>query len=382
MSQAPEQRRAPLDGLRAVAVTAVVVYHLGSGTGSVLPGGFLGVDLFFVLSGYLITGLLLAEHARTGRIALGAFWARRVRRLLPALLLVLLVVCAATWWAARPETWPARRADVLWTLGYAANWHFVAVGEDYFAAYAGASPLRHAWSLSIEEQFYAAWPLLVAVVLGLAARARRSDAGRRALGVVSVLLVAGSAAALALELDPRAPARAYYGTEGRVQELLVGALLTLVLPRLRRLPSWAGWLGAAGLVAGLGLGDDAAPAYYRGGALAFCVAVALVVAAVEQAPASALGRALSWRPAVALGRVSYGVYLWHWPVLVLLPQPGPPGEPRWWLVQAVRVLATLAAAGLSYRLVELPVQRGGVPWLRRSGRRTLAAGAAGIALVD
>ena len=142
-------RRAALDGLRALAVLAVLAYHFGGG--SLVRGGFLGVDLFFVLSGYLITGLLLDEHTRSGRIDLSRFWARRVRRLLPALTLVVLAVAAWLWWASGPQGWPARRVDLLATLAYVANWHLIDTGQDYFASYSGASPVRHTWSLAIEE---------------------------------------------------------------------------------------------------------------------------------------------------------------------------------------------------------------------------------------
>ncbi|HEX8498885.1 MAG TPA: acyltransferase family protein, partial [Actinomycetales bacterium] len=356
--------------MRAVAVAAVVVYHFGGGDRSVLGGGFLGVDLFFVLSGYLITGLLVREHRRTGGIDLVAFWGRRLRRLLPALLLVLVAVCAATWWAAPPETWAARRADVLWALAYLANWHFVGVGEDYFASYTGASPLRHTWSLSIEEQFYLVWPLVVAGVLRSSARH-----GRRALVVVSAGLVLVSATAMALAFAPGAVSRAYYGTDGRVQQLLVGAVLALLLGRAAAVPSGTLRAVRVGVPvclvvvgAALVVASDSAPTYYRGGALAFAVVVALVVAGIELDPAGPAARALSWAPAAALGRVSYGVYLWHWPVLVLMPVPQ-----NDFLASALRVAVTLALSAASYRYVERPVMLGRVPRLGLAPRRTLAA---------
>ena len=364
-------RRAALDGLRAVAVTAVVAYHLGGGAAGAVRGGFLGVDLFFVLSGYLITGLLVREHRDRSRIDLVGFWERRVRRLLPALLLVLVVVALATWWAARPETWSARRGDALWTLAYLANWHFVAAGEDYFAAYAGASPLRHTWSLSIEEQFYLLWPLVVVGCL----RVRRE-----LLAVVAGVLVVASAAAMAWAYGAASLSRAYYGTDGRVQQLLVGALLALLLARARRLPRYAGPAAFAALLLALVLASDAAPVYYRGGALAFAALTAVVVADVELRPDGGLARALSWAPAAALGRISYGVYLWHWPVLVLTPLPSGP-SPAWWLTQALRVGLTLGLSVLSWVLVERPVLERRVPWVGGS-RRRLAVGALGsVALV-
>lgn len=386
---ADTHRRAHLDGLRAIAVVAVVAYHFGGGGSSALPGGFLGVDLFFVLSGYLITGLLLREHQRSGRIDLPAFWGRRLRRLLPALVIVLLAVCAATWWAAPPQTWPARRADVLWTLAYLANWHFVGVGEDYFAAYAGASPLRHTWSLSIEEQFYLVWPLLVAGALWL--RRRRARAPDRAplLGL-SVALVLVSAAAMALAFTPGDVSRAYYGTDGRVQQLLVGAALAAWSHqrRARPLPRLLAPVALLALLAALVLGSDTSPAYYRGGALGFAVLVAVLVHATEATQSteattqaqSVTARLLSWRPLAALGRISYGVYLWHWPVLVLLPLPaGWSGTDA--PAVALRTAVTLAASVASYVLVERPVLDGRLPGVATSAGRTLAVSAAAAVVV-
>ena len=387
-------RRPALDGLRAVAVGAVLVYHLGGGAGAVLPGGYLGVDAFFVLSGYLITSLLLAEHERTGRIDLVAFWGRRVRRLFPALALVLLACAGWVWWAGPVEQWAARRQDLLATLFYVANWHFAGSGEDYFAAYTGASPLRHAWSLAVEEQFYLLWPALVWALLSLG-RSRRRPGGRSGRRRVAWAAGAGlvlSAAAMALEHAASTASRAYYGTDGRVQELAVGVLLALALRRLRaagHTPEHAPdrWLrtaplaGAAVLAAAFVLLPDSSALFYRGGALLVCLAVAAVIAGVELAPASPLGRALSWRPMVALGTISYGVYLWHWPVVVALPVTGTPGDAAWWLRQGARVAIALALSVASWHLVERPVQQGRMPWAGRSVPRLAVAAALTSALV-
>jgi peptidoglycan/LPS O-acetylase OafA/YrhL len=392
------ERRPALDGIRAVAVLAVVVYHLGGGSTSWLPGGFLGVDVFFVLSGYLITSLLVAELRRTGRVDLRNFWARRVRRLLPAAALVILATSGWTWWAAPPQTWPARRGDLLWTIGYLANWHFFAAGENYFAAYDGASPLRHMWSLAVEEQFYLVWPLLVAgggAVAVLIRRRRRGSSGVRITTVARaavVLGIAASVAVMALTYRSGDPGRAYYGTDARLHELLVGALGALLLrsrggrdrqprPVDGRRP---GWLGAVAFVALLGafaLMSDALPFYYRGGALGVGVATLAVIVAVERAPQGRFAALLSWRPAVAVGRISYGVYLWHWPFIVWLPLPV--GEGNWAIARTdlVRLVATMAAAGLSYRLVERPVLGGRVPWLRRSRPRLAIAAVLAVGLL-
>src|SRR5687767_5284474 len=207
-----------VDGLRAVAVAAVVAFHLSP---DAVPGGFLGVDTFFVVSGYLITSLLLAEHAADGGIGLRAFWARRARRLLPALLLLLAAVAlaAAVWWPA--EDLARIRGDALGGLGYVANWRFIAEGGSYFDLNSGPSPLRHLWSLAIEEQFYVVWPLVAMVCL------RRSA---RLLGIVSAV---GAVASVVVLAALGSGDRAYYGTDARAHALLIGAVLAVALRQRR-----------------------------------------------------------------------------------------------------------------------------------------------------
>jgi peptidoglycan/LPS O-acetylase OafA/YrhL len=392
-------RRPALDGVRALAVTAVAVYHFGGGAQSWLPGGFLGVDVFFVLSGYLITGLLIGEYAQRGRIDLLGFWLRRLRRLAPALLLVLLAVTAWIWWATPPDAYPNRRSDVFWTVGYLANWHLIATSDTYFAAYTTASPLRHAWSLAVEEQFYLVWPAIVFALLW---------AGRRWLGrlpalrplrrlgslgslsrarllcaVATVLGIVLSAVWMAGAYSPLQPSRAYYSTQGRVQELFVGCLLAVILPRLRRSAGrWVAVVAGAGvvtLVVAFGLMSDQASFYYHGGALGVCLMVAAVISGVEIQPGGALARIFSWRPAVGLGRISYGVYLWHWPLVVAIDvNEGMPVREQV-VRQSLRVGLTLAAAIGSYFMIERPVMRS-----RRvlaSPRRVIGAAVASSVLV-
>jgi peptidoglycan/LPS O-acetylase OafA/YrhL len=366
--------RPALDGIRALAVVAVICYHVG------LPvsGGFLGVDVFFVLSGYLITELLLAEHEASGRVRLGRFWARRARRLLPALLLV---VAACALEVARNEPLLGlgpRRSDMLATLAYYANWHFIATDQSYFAAYTGASPLRHMWSLAIEEQFYVAWPLLLVALLRLTRRARW-------FRVVAVCATASaSALALAVEYDVANPSRAYLGTDARAHELLIGAGLAFAiqsgrLDRLRRLGRVVPLASTVLLAATVGaiiLVPDTTPAYYRGGSVVFCSLVALLLLTVEVEPRGEVARLLSIRPFVLVGRISYGVYLWHWPLTLWLHAPD-----GGWQRKSACLGLTFVAAALSYVLVEAPVRRGRLPWVGNSNKRLAVAVPLSLAVV-
>lgn len=381
--------RPALDGLRALAVVAVVLYHGGVGW---TRGGFLGVDVFFVLSGFLITSLLVQEWMRTGTIRLGAFWLRRARRLLPALFLVLLAVAvyAAFLPAAQQRV---IRDDSLATLTYVSNWWFIASGQSYFARFVEPSPLRHTWSLAIEEQFYVLFPLILAWFLV------RARAGLEALRLVLLAAALGSAALMGALYTPLAdPSRVYYGTDTRLQALLLGAVLALtpaltrpregpaytrVFGRLLRLPgaALAGWLGLAGLLVMFVRARELEPMMYRGGFLLAGVLSAVVIAAVSRAPRSGLASLLSWRPVVTIGVVSYGLYLWHWPVFVVLTEDrtGLVGAP----LLAVRVLVTGALAALSYRLVEEPIrtQRLQRRFAVTQWRRAVAAATVGVVVV-
>ncbi|GAA0282266.1 acyltransferase family protein [Cryptosporangium japonicum] len=369
--------RPALDGVRAIAVLVVLLFHGGV---SWLPGGWIGVDAFFVLSGYLITTLLLAEHERTGRIRLGAFWARRARRLLPALLTVVAAVLAGARWLVPPEELGALGTDALATLGYVANWRMLDRGDGYAALTAAPSLLQHTWSLALEEQFYLLWPLLVAGAL----------AWWSARGLLGGTLVAaaGSAAAMALLYVPDVePARAYYGSDTRAFGLLVGCALALLLSARRYRPGHAAprrWSVPVGLaVATLGVAlfalDDAGPVLYRGGLLGVAVAVAVVISRAEREPDGRTARVLSASPLPRLGRVSYELYLWHWPVFACLDaeRTGLTGL----LLLVTRCAVTLVLAELTYHLISRPVRSGRWP---RPGRvlppLTALAAVAGVAV--
>jgi peptidoglycan/LPS O-acetylase OafA/YrhL len=339
-----------LDGLRAVAVLGVLVYHLDRDW---LPGGYLGVDIFFVLSGYLITMLLLAEHANSGRINLPAFWSRRIRRLFPALLVMLTVMAVLIDINGDPLAIGQARGDLLSTLFYVANWHFITSGQSYFTQFLAVSPDRHTWSLAIEEQFYLFWPLVTAFVL---ARFRRS-----ALAVVAASVATASALWMVVIFDGADPSRAYFGTDSRIFEILIGALLAIGLggparDRLLRFGRRVAPLALAAIaLAYVGLADDNA-LYYRGGAVLLSLAVAGLIAGLEAG--SPIDRLLSLKPLVLVGLASYGMYLWHFPVIIFTNLwLGPTYELA---NAAVAVAITFAATAVSYVVVETPIRRRGL----------------------
>ncbi|MDQ3912582.1 MAG: acyltransferase, partial [Actinomycetota bacterium] len=361
------QRYMPgLDGLRALAVLAVIAYHLQLGWAQ---GGLLGVGVFFTLSGYLITDLLLGQRDAVGHLRLGDFWLRRARRLLPALFLMLVVVVAWVMLLDRSQL-PALRGDVAAAIVYLSNWWYILSHASYFSHFGPPPPLDHLWSLAVEEQFYLIWPWLL--WLGL-----RYTRGRYWLAGLSLAAAALSAAVMALLYEPGYdPTRVYYGTDTRAFGLLVGASLAMVWPsrrlgadltlRPRRLRRWQlvngvellDGAGLAGLVviALLICGTDHYSAFlFRGGIVLLSVATVLVVAALAH-PASQLGRTLGWEPLRWLGVRSYGIYLWHYPIIVLTT---PTAQRSVNLPLAVlQVGATITVAALSWRFVEEPIRRG------------------------
>jgi peptidoglycan/LPS O-acetylase OafA/YrhL len=357
---------------------AVLSYHGGRDWAR---GGFLGVDAFFVLSGYLITSLLLIEWRQRSDIGLLAFWARRARRLLPALFLMLCgVAFYATFLATRQELGQIR-GDALATIGYVANWRPVFTGQSYFERFTIPSPLRHTWSLGIEEQYYIVWPLLLVFLLSV----RRIS--MKTLLITTAVLAVASALLMGILFVPDAdPSRVYYGTDTRAQSLLTGATLAMLLLRFGpvRDPVAGRVLQLVGLQCALVIGflwvttSENNIFLYRGGFLFLALAVAVVIAAAVQPKAGTVARVLSVPPLRALGLISYGVYLWHWPVYLMLT-PARIGLGGYELF-GLRVVVTLMVATASYHLVEMPVRRGAFRHWRASW--TLApAGALGVAAV-
>lgn len=361
----PLAYRPAIDGLRAIAVVAVVIGHANE---QWLPGGWLGVDIFFVISGFLITSLLLRERTSTGRVDLLGFWLARGRRLLPALFLVLAAVALAARFIGLPARREAVSLDLLSTIFYVANWRMHLSDEAYFATLATPSPLRHAWSLSVEEQFYIVFPLLLLLLLRLLRTRNRVVLALAGLAVASAALMA------MLYTPGSEPSRVYYGTDTRAFELLVGAVagvlalrsgtgrapspITRTTDRIARL---AAPVALALVVATLLARGDLAAILFRGGLVVLCVLVALVVVAAASWEGNPVQRVLSWEPLRRVGLISYGLYLWHWPVIVYLNQLMVEADPI--LRVYVQLVVSAVLATLSYIFVEQPVRRHGLKGL-------------------
>jgi peptidoglycan/LPS O-acetylase OafA/YrhL len=354
-----------LDGIRAIAVLSVIAFHLNFGWAG---GGLLGVQIFFVLSGYLITDLLVAEYQRHQGIGLKQFWIRRARRLLPALLVMLFVTVGWATLFDRAQL-AALRSDFLPGIFYVSNWWFIFHHVSYFARFGPPSPLGHLWSLSIEEQFYLVWPLLV--LAGM-----RWIADKRTLIIITLGLAAASATEMGVLFNPLVdPTRVYDGTDTRAFALLIGAALALALPRhqvFAPITASARWvLDGTGVAALLGIAvmiwrtDEYATFLYRGGMVLLAVLTALVIS-ITIHPGCRLRLFLGVEPLRWVGERSYGIYLWHYPVIVLTtPLNAPPSLSR----AALQLAATIGLAALSWQYIEQPIRHGA---LRRGWDRVRA----------
>ena len=368
------QRYMPgLDGLRAVAVLAVIAFHLGFGWA---PGGLLGVGIFFTLSGYLITDILLSQLARRGHIKLGRFWLARARRLLQALFVMLVIVVAwvTIFGPAQPQQF---RDGVVASALYVSNWQLIFGDVSYFARFAPPGPLNHLWSLAIEEQFYLVWPFILLLGVKVVREKPLPSGVRPRLAVATLALalvsVIGMAAVYRPSLDP---SRVYYGTDTRAFELLFGAALAMVWPSRRLSPRIAA--GARNTLDGLGVAGLVVIALmiwqtgqyssfiYRGGFVALSIATVLVVAALAH-PASRLGPVLGWKPLRWIGVRSYGIYLWHFPVIVLTT-PGGVANGAEPLRELLQFAAIVGISTLSWRFIEEPVRHGAIGRLWKRAR--------------
>jgi peptidoglycan/LPS O-acetylase OafA/YrhL len=382
-----------------VAVALVLVSHGGIPG---VAGGFIGVDIFFVLSGFLITSLLLDELSRTGRIDVTDFWVRRARRLLPALVVMVVAV------AVGRELFPADaiaglREDAVAAFVWVANWSFIAHKTDYFTQGAAPSPLQHTWSLGVEEQYYLVWPLLlIAVAVAAKVISRGRPAGIGAVRVAVFVLAASGAAASAVAASMLACGaslnRVYFGTDTRAQALLIGAAASAGF--VRDWPAlavgwsvirsrWAKWLargmpiiGVAALAGGVHYASGSAAEFHRGLLTAVAVASVAVVAPVASDQRGVVARVLALPPLVWLGTISYGVYLWHWPIFLAVN-----GERTGWSglpLFVVRCIATIGVACASWWVIEHPI-RGWrpvrVPMLRLAVATVATAIAATLVIV-
>jgi peptidoglycan/LPS O-acetylase OafA/YrhL len=363
-----------LDGLRAAAVIAVLVFHAGY-----LQGGFLGVDLFFALSGFLITSLLIRD-SDGGTANLMTFWGRRFRRLLPAVFVMIAVIATWSWWFGSAADLDGVKNDGPWAVVYMANWHFIADSTGYWASFAQPSMFDHLWSLAIEEQFYVLWPLAVAAIWAWSRRPQRT------LVVVAIVGSVVSLVTMLVLYQGGDPTRVYMGTDTRAASLLVGALAATTPARAlaRRVVARLGdridlliaAIGAGILWSWFAIDGASASALYRGGLLLHSLACATIVVLVATAPSGRSLSVLGWRPLAWIGVLSYGLYLWHWPLYVIM-SPERMGIDGVGLA-VIRIAASFVAAYVSYRIVEDPL-RHRVRWVRgRPGVVVLVASVVGL----
>ncbi|MBT8493019.1 MAG: acyltransferase, partial [Deltaproteobacteria bacterium] len=338
--------RPDIEGMRAVAVVLVMLYHAGIPWFS---GGYVGVDVFFVISGFLITGLLVRELEATQHIDLARFYARRVRRLLPAAGFTLAAVAALTVAFLPVTRWLSVGRDIQWSALYAVNWRFAGRAVDYLTADEAASPVQHFWSLAVEEQFYLVWPILLLV---LTIAARRFARPLRSGLIIGLVAVGAPSLWWSISLTASEPGRAFFVSTTRVWELALGGGLAILTPQVRRLPARATvGLAAVGMIGIIwaSVTYDALTLFPGSAALVPVLGAVAVVAAGTALPANPISRVLGLEPMKQVGAMSYSLYLWHWPLVVAADATwGPLSPTTGFAVVAVSVVP----AWLAYRYVE------------------------------
>jgi peptidoglycan/LPS O-acetylase OafA/YrhL len=361
------QRYMPgLDGLRAVAVLAVIAFHLGFGWA---PGGLLGVGIFFTLSGYLITDILLNQLSQRGKIKLGSFWLGRARRLLPALFVMLAIVVfwVTVFGPAQPDQF---RKAVVSALFYVNNWEQIFENVSYFARFAPEGPLNHLWSLSVEEQFYILWPFLLLIGVKLVHERPLASGVRPRLALVTIVLALIATIEMAILYHPSLdPSRIYYGTDTRAGGLLFGAALAMVwpsrrlsrkiAPQARDLLDGLGILGLLIIVFMVWRVGEFSSFLYQGGFVVLSLATVMVLMPLAH-PACRLGRFLGVRPLRWVGVRSYGIYLWQTPVIVLTAANAQNPQDEGLLRKVLQLAAIFAISALSWRFIEEPIRHGAI----------------------
>lgn len=368
MSSAPSKRRADIEGLRAIAVALVVLYHAGA---TFVPGGFVGVDVFFVISGFLITNLLVDEADRFDQVSLRNFWARRMRRLLPMSLLVTVVTVVAGLFMLEPGRVRELTTVALGAIGFSTNFVLYYTSSEYLLGVTPPSPLQHYWSLAVEEQFYLVWPLVIFAVIHYSKKQWRIWLGRIVMTALLASFITG------VVMTPDNPGGAYYLPQARVWEILVGAALALYGSRVREIPehvrAGAGWMGIAAIF-GASIGFSNATPFPGYAALLPVLGALLVLVAggTQYGPESVL-RA---RPLQHLGAWSYSLYLWHWPIFVLVEAKfGTPTLIGW----ALLVAFAIALSGLTFTAIEHPIRIN--EWLSLRSMRSVAVGLGSVLAV-
>ncbi|MGQ7788290.1 acyltransferase family protein [Nesterenkonia sp. K-15-9-6] len=365
-----------IQGLRALAVLLVVLYHFWP---EHLPGGYVGVDVFFVISGYLITAHLFKEAAQTGTVRLGRFWARRIRRLLPLSLLVLLVTAVSAVLVLPSTAWQSTLRQIVASTLYVQNWILAADSVDYSKLDEQATAVQHFWSLSVEEQFYILWPLLlVLALLVTGARAARTAQAVRTTFIVVLVALGAASFGFSVWYTAHEPAQAYFVTPTRIWEFTLGALLALWMGSSQftgRAANLVGWAGLGMILASAWLYSDAT-AFPGGAALMPTLGAVLLMMCGGREAGTGVHWWFSLRPATAIGDWSYAIYLWHWPIVVFSPYLSE--EAKHWYIKVMLILGVVGLSAVTTRYVEAPLRR--ARFLLPTWRAVVAA-AAGMVLV-